>query len=814
MSESDTDLKKSSGGSTASGTQRTVNAILGIIVLLLIVVLINFVFNRIKHRVDLTENNIYTLTDGTKDVLERVKELGNPVVLRYYAVTDPDYVSQFYLTRAAAVEDFLKEYENRAGGLISVRRYNPEPYSDDAERAKDVEKLPQGFFDNAENPVYFGLVVECEGRVEKLDFIPARQEELLEYDITRAILRVADTERKKIGVMTAMDIAGGPPAGFGQPPAPKWYLIRSLEKDYDVEILPPTTSEVPADVDVLLVLHPYDAGEEAQYAIDQYLLKGGRVLVTVDPMFFAARYMTPNPGGNPMMMQQGPMGPAPQSDLESLFQAWGVSFDETKVLADVAAQTRLQTGYAPTVLSVPESAMNDEDPVTSQLSDLFMITPGALEVQPKEGIESTVLVSTSTESQLVGVAEADPTSRQQVQDLRRNFKPDGKERALVVRLSGTFSSAFPNGLNSADPGDGAMPDFGSLPGPGDAPPVPEPAEPIVPDDPEEDAAPSPSDADADAKPDDAAADPADSDKPAGTGDAPAAPEDGDASTPAPAVETDGGAGGASEASENADAEPDGDSAADGGADAGTEDQPETGGPEEDESDPTAAAAAEGADAASDSEATPASASLKTSEKEGVVVVFADTDFVYDSFAAQQMQNMENGRVEMRPVNGNLALFENAVEQLAGGDSLIRVRSRASNLRPFTRLNEILEGVEQEYRKDLTDIASEMQRIESERGMVEQNIMRILSRTAAEDGVIKATPELTAEIEKLQEQQDQMQEQMKDWEKKQYDVNKAIKREFESEKNSIILLVTFLLPGILVVVGVALWVMQRVRTAAQ
>ena len=784
---SDSDSAKSGG--TTSGSQRTTNAILGIFVLLAIVVLVNFVFNRVSHRFDLTENDIYTLTDGTKDVLKKVEEIGNPVLIRFYAVTDPDYVSQFYLTRAAAVEDFLREYEQRGGGLVEVKRYNPEPFSDDAESAK-FDGLPRAGFDDPDNPVYFGLVVESEGRTEVLPFLPARPEELLEYDVTRAILRVADTERKKVGVMTSMDIAGGPPAGFGQPPAPKWYLIQSLEQDYDVEILPGSTTEVPGDVDVLVVLHPYDTTEEAQFAIDQYLLKGGKVVVTVDPMFFTARYMTPAPAGNPMMMQQPQGGPGPQSDLDKLFEAWGVEFDSTKVLADVESGTRLQSGFSPTVLSVPDAAMNSDDPVTRQLSDLFMITPGAFEIQSKAGIESTVLVSTSLKSQLVGVSEADPTSRDQVRDLQKNFQPDLKQRALVARLSGTFQTAFPKGLGGDEASPDSDPDAGAAPAPA---PSPKPATPVVPSD---------DDVDAGAADSDAADKGGDAKKPAA-----AAPE-AKADASAPAKDADGKDDAAASENKKPAADP-----APAPAPAA---KPETGGPEDDESDPTEETGAEGNGDASktDGPAPSVPPSLKSSEKEGTVVLFADADFVYDSFAAQRTQNMENGRVEMRPVNGNLALFENTVEQLAGGDTLIRVRSRASNLRPFTRLNKILEDVQEEHRDDLAEVAKEMERIESERGEVEQNILQILSRTASQDGVIKATPELNEEIQKLQGQEEEMAEQMRNWQREEYEVNKAIKREFESQKNLIILVVTFLLPLAVIAFGIGLWVTRRTRTAAR
>jgi len=726
-------------------SNRVINAFVGAAVLLAILLLVNYVFNQVSYRFDLTENNIYTLTDGTKSVIEDLKKEGHPVTIRFYAVTADDYVSQFYLARASGIEDFLKEYENQAGGLITVKRYNPEPFSDDAESAK-FDGLPRGVFDDPENPVYFGMAIESEGRKEVLPFLPARREELLEYDITRALLRVSDPDRQKVTIMTSMEINGGFSGNFGAPPKQPWYLMQSLQGDYEVEVIDTNAAEIPADTDVLVVLHPYGMGDEGQFAIDQYLLKGGRVLAAVDPMFFAARYMAQAGGGNPMMGQQPPSGPEPMSDLNKLFAAWGVSYDSKLVLADMASQTRIANGYSPTVLSIPEKAMNATDPVTAQLSDLFLITPGAFDVEEKPGIESTILVSSSDQSEMVSTTQADPTQKDAVDMIRKNFKPDGKHRVLAARLSGTFQTAFPQGLGGAE----------------DEAATPAAAEPVVPADSDDEV-----------------------EEPEKADDAPQAEEE----KAAPAAET-----------------PEADAAADSKADEKKEAKPETGGPEEDE------AAAEAEAAAEDEPA--ASGALKSSEKEGVVVVIADSDFVYDSFAVQQVQNMENGRIEMQPVNSNLALFENLLEQLAGGDELIRVRSRASNHRPFTRLNSILEKVEAEFRPELDKITSEISKIETERQAIGQNILSSLMQNPNQKGQQEVSEEIGAQVVKLQEQEEQMAVQMRELQRKQYEVNKKIKQEFDRAKNGIILLVTAVLPLLLIIFGIGLAISQRLRTAAQ
>ena len=280
-----------------------------------------------------------------------------------------------------------RNVENLAGGIraqgprtdLTVKRFDPEPDTD-AEDNAVFDGLQQGMSQQTGNPIYFGTFGGSASTGRKpFPFIPNRPESLLEYDISRAILRAHDGANDKIRILTSMQIGGGFSGNMQAPMTPPWFLVQDLKRDYDVEFLPATVTEIPGDTDVLILLHPHDVGDEAQFAIDQYLLKGGRVIAAVDPNFFASRFMSPQPG-NPMMGQQGGGGPPPSSNLDKLFDAWGVKYVDNKVLADTVFQTQIATGYSPTILSLPQEAMNGEDPVTMQLSDVFLVMPGAFEI--------------------------------------------------------------------------------------------------------------------------------------------------------------------------------------------------------------------------------------------------------------------------------------------------------------------------------------------------------------------------------------------------------------------------------------------------
>src|SRR5690606_38642461 len=207
----------------------------------------------------------------------------------------------------------------------------------------------------------------------------------------------------------------------------------------------------------LIVVHPYDITDEGQFAIDQYLLQGGNVIAFVDPNFFYARALAPQ--GQPQMPGMPPQGgPAPSSDLDKLFKAWGVKYDANRVLADLDFGSEIirRGNFSPTFLTLDRNALGSEadspgltDPMTSMLNQLNMLTPGAFEVSPPAGITADSLVISSSANQLVGSFDADPTQEGGADRIREKFESHGSPRTLVLRLSGEFSTAFPEGNPAA-----------------------------------------------------------------------------------------------------------------------------------------------------------------------------------------------------------------------------------------------------------------------------------------------------------------------------------------------------------------------------
>ena len=707
---SDAKASSSSSGAKfdASKLGRVPIAILGVVVIFFIAVFVNFIFGSLGGQVDLTEDKLYTLSDGTEDILER---LDTPVEIRYYVNDNSDFMSPAELAYSARVEDLLNQYQKIAGGTVTVKKLNPEP-STDAEDSAILDGLQRGLSRETGNEIFLGIAVNCIDETETLPFLPARPETLIEYDLSRAIARVHDGTGSIVRIMTTMQVGGGfsgnPMQGGGA--TPPWFLVEELRRDFTVEFLPATATEIPDDTEILIVLHPYDVGDVGQFAIDQYLLKGGRVIAAVDPSFFYARAM--GAGGNPM---QAAAGPAPNSTLDKLFTAWGVAFDETKVVADLKHSTEIirPGNYVPTFITLNRDAMPADDPVVSNVSNAQFLTAGGFTVSPPEGVEKTDLVVTSTETQLVGSFEADPTQDAAIQSLRENFEASGTNYAIISRLSGTFKTAFPDG----DPSTPLEEETPPADGGGDAP------------DPNDDEPGEGTEANAEAA------------------ETPADTTEGEAAT----------------------------------APAETTDPAEEGAP----TSPPAPAPVE---------------SLKSSEKEGIVFLISDVDFLYDAIAVE-VQTIPGLNIRIpRPLNGNLALVQNIVDQLSGDPALIDVRSRGSGRRPFTKLQEWLNEAESKYRDELSVF-------EDKARESEQRINEILSQTPGnvEDALL--SPEVQSELDNLRKEQVEMNRKVRE-------LNKEMKREFDLAQLLIKVLTTFVVPLLVILLGVFLAISRRLKTAAR
>lgn len=445
---------------------RRLVAILGLIAAFIIAILINAVFNLFGAiRMDMTQNKVHTLSKGTKKILNKLE---NPVILRYYATDSSDIMSPSEIQSAKRIKQKLDEFvratpskkvkiaDPKTGEfkevrkpMLTIEKLNPAPNTD----AQDLAALDgmQPVMSMENNEMYMGIAVKCIDQTETLPFISPQEENSLEYKLISAISKVSGGSEKIVRVMTSLPVSGGMGANFQ--PSPKWAFYGLTEQKFKTETLPPTVKEIPEDTACLLVIHPHDITDQGQFAIDQFLLKGGNVIVMVDPNFFYSRSLG---GGQPAMPGMPPQqGPPPTSDLKTLFSAWGVKYDQSQVLADVKYGSEiLRPGnFSATFLTLNEGSMagTKDDIVTNMLNHLNMLTPGGFDITTQDGLTVDSLVQSSPQSQFVSSFDADPTQAEGAKRIRDSFKASETNFPLVARLRGNFKTAFPDGDPSTPP---------------------------------------------------------------------------------------------------------------------------------------------------------------------------------------------------------------------------------------------------------------------------------------------------------------------------------------------------------------------------
>ncbi len=382
---------------------------------------------------DFTENQIHTLSKGTGAILT---ELDTPVVIRYYASRNTDYMPQELKLHMRRVDDLLKEYSSISKGKLRIENLDPEPDTD-AEDSANLDGINGQRMDDQN--LFFGLAISCLDKTSVIPFIDPRDETMLEYHISKAIAEVSTPTKPKIGIMSALDLKGAPAMMPGQPPTPGWVIYQQLKQSFDVVDISMEAATIdPKIIKVLLLFHPAGITPEAEFSVDQYLLNGGTVVACLDPYSVAAQ-MT-SKGGNPMMGEQ----PNPTtSTLPTLLSAWGVTFESGKVLADPPLATKIggnRVGLA--ILTLGKDAMPQKDDViTKDLDSVTFFLPGAFTKTGAGGVTATTLIKSTTEAGFVDAVKAsqlDPS-------LSRTLKSNGTAYDLVTHLSGTFKSAFPDG---------------------------------------------------------------------------------------------------------------------------------------------------------------------------------------------------------------------------------------------------------------------------------------------------------------------------------------------------------------------------------
>lgn len=400
----------------------------GVIFLLLILLAVNYLAGMARMRVDLTHGGVYTLSEGTKKVLAG---LPSPIKVRYYASRSEQAMPVALKSYAKHVEDMLSEFKQYGKGKVIVEKFDPAPDSD-AEDSAGLDGVEPQVLQSGER-VYLGLAVSQLDRKATLSFLNPERETLLEYDVTRAITQVIKPEKPSVGLMSALPVFGsqGMPQ-LGQQPTPAWAFLDELRRDYSVRQLPLSAQHIDDDIKVLIVLHPRDVKDVAQYAIDQFVLRGGKLIAFLDPYAYFDQIRTPN---NPMPMNGG------QSNLDALLTNWGVTLEKQKVVADLRLMGRAGQQSTPTVLFLQgEETLDAKDLIMSQVGTLVMPFAGAFGGKPAAGLTQTVLARTSVQGELKDAMQATQPASQHIVAVGGT-----KVYPVAVKLSGKFKTAFPDG---------------------------------------------------------------------------------------------------------------------------------------------------------------------------------------------------------------------------------------------------------------------------------------------------------------------------------------------------------------------------------
>jgi len=436
------------------------NSIGGVLVILLCVIAFNIITSQFKMKADLTEGNLFTLSDGSKKLLDGLAEEregdseSSPLEIRFYVTRGEKGVPVVVNEHGTRVEDLLDQYKAYSGSNLELQKINPRRDTDAEELAVNdgIQLLNNAF--------YIGMAISYLDSTEVIPVLDPTRATNLEYDISRAIknvLKLKD-DRETVGVMSGLNVWGGPDPtnpmammnrGQQQPP---WYFLQQLQRDFNVERIEPAATEIPATVNALLLIHPKNVSEATEYAIDQFVLRGGKLIAFVDPL--AQR--DDSGQQNPQMRIPGLGG---GSNLNRLFTKWGVPFNNTQVVADYnyrltprdpIAQGRLQPAY----LALNKNALNKEEVVTRDLGTIRLPYAGSFDTSNiATGLNVTELITSSEQAKLVD-GMSSQFNGAKIMDSFLTGSTDGnpvgtKKHVLALKLGGKFTTAFPDGKPSA-----------------------------------------------------------------------------------------------------------------------------------------------------------------------------------------------------------------------------------------------------------------------------------------------------------------------------------------------------------------------------
>ncbi|MBS3764848.1 MAG: GldG family protein [Planctomycetes bacterium] len=428
---------------------------IGVVCILVITVCTILIAQKLFRRagLDLTENKLYTLSKGTRNILSETKQHVhlNLYYSRTAAMKGPEQIRQ-YNNYFIYVRDLVEEYVRRSGGRLTFSVIDPRPFSDEEKEAVDagVKQFPL----SENESFFFGLVAETElGKQEVIPFFEPGRQQLVEYDLSRAIVNVTRRQKKKIGVLSSLDVTAGDMSPYmrqmmmrqgRQPPEP-WAVVEQLKQEYEVTTVDAETDEIEGDIDYLMVIHPKDLSGETLFAIDQYVMKGGRLIVFVDPFCFSDR---------PKQNQRNPMAAMQQkasSGLNRLLRQWGVEMELDEFASDrnlalkipVRRNSRPQTVL--TYMELGEGNFNKKEIITAQLDSLRVLFAGILTEVEQPNVRVTPLLYTTPEGN--GWTPTNPMEVRMLDAsaIRQGYTPGDEPLMLGCRIEGKLKTNYPDG---------------------------------------------------------------------------------------------------------------------------------------------------------------------------------------------------------------------------------------------------------------------------------------------------------------------------------------------------------------------------------
>jgi ABC-type uncharacterized transport system involved in gliding motility auxiliary subunit len=387
-------------------------------------------------RVDLTQDKLFTLSEGTRNIL---KSLNRPVTLKLYYSRQLGEAAPPFGLHAIRVRDILKEFASVSAGNLTIVEQDPEPFSEIEDTA--VEAGLQGIpLDESGEKVYFGMIGEAGDAKGIIPMFQIDRDRFLEYDLARMVSKLQNPDTARIGVWTSAPMFGDMTARMRGAQTEPWAVIRQMQGNFAVRqlVLPEQLGE---DVDLLILAHAAHLNDQELYAIDQYLMRGGRAVIFVDPY---------NEGA---ASRRFTVGAVPESsNLKKLFEAWGVSVTENKLAADMSLARLVNAGSEQQIVPAPyvtwlqlgADSISNTDLVTSNLNRLNLASAGAISLKDGAQLKGEPLLWTTTNSQLVDVKNISG-QRPDIRGMVERFKASGEKQVLAMRLTGSVKSAFPEG---------------------------------------------------------------------------------------------------------------------------------------------------------------------------------------------------------------------------------------------------------------------------------------------------------------------------------------------------------------------------------